>query len=177
MKVNIGKYPRKSQRKININIDNFDTWSLDHTLALVIFPALMQLKQHHHGIPNEFADVGGDDNSYSQMSFDFYKETHDEAFNLGCKRWEETLDKMIWSFYQIIVDDDSKYHHGTMKFDWEKTDKTYPNPISGKIEDTFKMIDKNPEDHWYDMIGHMEHQKRIQEGLELFGKYYQNLWD
>ena len=33
MKINIGKFPKKSsgKRKINIEIDNYDTWNLDHT--------------------------------------------------------------------------------------------------------------------------------------------------
>ena len=39
------------------------------------------------------------------------------------------------------------------------------------------MIDNNPEEHWFDANGHAEHVKRIQEGLDLFGKYYRNLWD
>ena len=47
MKINIGKFPKKSsgKRKINIEIDNYDTWNLDHTLALIIYPALLSLKQ------------------------------------------------------------------------------------------------------------------------------------
>lgn len=177
MKVNIGKFPKTSSRKINVTIDRYDTWSMDHTLALVILPLLLQFKENHHGVPNDFIDHSGDENVNSQTSFDFYKETQDWAFEQGCKKWDEVLDKMIWSFYQIIVDDDKKYHHGVMKHDWIKTEKQYPNPISGKMEPTYQMVDVNPEDHWYDLVGHLEHEKRIQEGLELFGKYFRNLWD
>jgi hypothetical protein len=39
------------------------------------------------------------------------------------------------------------------------------------------MVDKNPKEHWYDHIGSQEHEKRIQEGLELFGKHFRDLWD
>jgi len=39
------------------------------------------------------------------------------------------------------------------------------------------MIDKNPTEHWTDYIGMRIHEERIQEGLELFGKYYRHLWD
>jgi hypothetical protein len=62
MKVNIGKFPKKStgKRKINIEIENQDTWNLDHTLALIIYPALLQLKATKQGVPSEFGDVGGD---------------------------------------------------------------------------------------------------------------------
>jgi hypothetical protein len=45
------------------------------------------------------------------------------------------------------------------------------------MEDTFQMVDKDPEAHWYDAEGHLLHEAKIQEGLELFGKYFRNLWD
>lgn len=178
MKVNIGKYPKgEGNRKINVHIDNFDTWSFDHTLAHIIYPALLQLKEQKQGVPGDFVnDIGGED-FVEQDSFDFYKETYNESFDKRCKEWDMVLDKMIWSFEQIIKDDySSLYHHGNPKFDWVKTDKQYPNPISGKMEDTYQMVDKNPDEHWYDFEGHQLHEERIQEGLELFGKYFRALW-
>ena len=180
MKANFGNYPSgKSNRarKIKVEIERFDTWSLDNTLAYIILPALIQLKQHKMGIPGEFGDVGGESHA-SQLSFEFYIESHDAAFDEGCKRWEEILDKMIWSFQQIALDDyENIYHHGTLDFDWEKTEDKYPNPITGKMENMYQLVDKNPEEHWYDVVGNRLHDERIQEGLELFGKYYRNLWD
>jgi hypothetical protein len=177
MKAKIGKYPRRANRRINIQIDRWDTYSLDHTLALIIYPALIQLKEEKHGVPGEFADVGGEDHA-CQDSFDFYKDTNREAFEQGCKRWDDILDKMIWSFQQIAFGDDydDRYHHGKGRYSWEPAG-TLHNPLTGKVEDTFRMVDENPDEHWYDHVGHMEHEKRIQEGLELFGKYYRNLWD
>ena len=179
MKVNIHKYPKgNAERKINVEIERFDTWSLDHTLAHIILPALLQLKEEKHGVPSELVnDVGGEDWD-QQDSFDFYKETHNEAFEIACERWNVILDKMIWSFEQLVKDDyDSLYHHGDAKFDWVKTDKLYPNPVTGKMEATYQMVDKNPEEHWYDHVGHQLHEERMQEGFELFGKYYRSLWD
>lgn len=177
MKVRLGKYLKNSNRKIDITIEKFDTWNLDHSLALIILPALIQLKATKQGIPNDFAEVGGADYD-AQDSFDFYKETHSEGFDAKCKEWDEVLDKMIWSFQQIALEDyDTKYHHGKPDYDWVKTNKQFPNPITGKMEDTFQMVDKNPNEHWYDHVGHQLHEERIQEGLELFGKYYRALWD
>lgn len=179
MKAKIGKFPRRGdKRKIDVQIEKFDTWSLDHTLALIIYPALIQLKAHKHGVPSEIVnDVGGED-YVQQDSFEFYKETHNEAFELACKRWDEILDKMIWSFEQLVKDDyDSKYHHGKSEWDFVESNKLYPNPISGKMEPTYQMVDKSPGSHWYDHVGKELHEERIQEGLELFGKYYRNLWD
>jgi hypothetical protein len=178
MKVNIGKFPKgNSTRKISVRIDNYDTWSLDHTLALIIYPALVQLKMTKHGVPNDLVEVGGE-NYNQQDSFDFYKESHNDAFNEACKRWDEILDKMIWSFEQVIKDDyDRLYHHGTAEYDWVESDKTMTNPLTGKVEKTFQMVDKNPNEHWYDFEGHQLHEERMREGFELFGKYFQALWD
>jgi hypothetical protein len=177
MKVNLGKYNKNSDRHTKVTIERFDTYSLDHTLALVILPALLQLKENQQGIPNQFVqNVGGADYD-NQDSFDFYKETHDDAFQIACKNWEITLDKMIWSFYQVaLVDWEELYHHGTPKFEWVKSDIPYTNPANGKVEDTFQMVDLNPNEHWIDMEGLTIHRERIEEGLELFGKYYLNLW-
>jgi len=178
MKINIGKYTNKSSRRVNVQIDKSDTFSLDHTLACVILPALLQLKQTQHGIPTEFAMVGGEDYD-DQLCFDWYSETQKELFEtVAVARWNEVLDKMIWSFQQLVLDDyETKYHHGTPKFDWVKSDTQYTDPITGKTEDIYRMVDTNPNEHWYDIEGHKLHEERIQEGLELFGKYYTKLWD
>ena len=146
--------------------------------ANIILPALLQLKNTKHGIPSEFVeDIGGEDWS-TQDSFDFYKESHDEAWTEGAKRWDAILDKMIWSFEQLSISDpDSKYHHGHHEISWLPAEKKILNPITNKMEDTFQWKDENPEEHWYDAEGHKLHEERIQEGLELFGKHYRSLWD
>lgn len=178
MKIKIGPFPKKNgNRKVDIHIDHYDTWNMDHTLAMIIYPMLLQLKSTKHGVPHDFSEVGGE-NYDQQESFDFYKEDTDELFNQRCKEWDKVLDKMVWSFQQLADGDyDSKYHHGEAKFDWVESDKTYPNPITGVMEPTYQMVDKNPGEHWYDHVGHMKHEERIQEGLDLFGKYFRNLWD
>jgi hypothetical protein len=178
MKIKIGPFPKgNGNRKIDIHVDKYDTWNMDGTLAMIIYPMLLQLKATKHGVPHDFAEVGGE--SYDgQDSFDFYKEGTDELFNERIKSWDDVLDKMIWSFQQIADGDyDSKYHHGNAEYDWKETEKLYPNPITGIMEPTYQMVDKNPDEHWYDHVGHKLHEDRIQEGLELFGKYYRNLWD
>jgi hypothetical protein len=178
MKINIGKYPKKgNNRKIDIKIEQFDTYSMDHTLALIILPMLLQLKATKHGVPHEFSEVGGEDYN-SQECFDFYREDYPEMFNKKILEWDNVLDKMIWSFQQLAIEDyESKYHHGKMEFEWEKNNTKMLNPVTGKMETTFKMIDKNPDEHWFDYEGLELHNKRIQEGIDLFAKYYRNLWD
>ena len=87
---------------------------------------------------------------------------------------------MIWSFLQISIEDDydSQYHHGKMEIAWEKLpNELHPDPVTGVMEPLYQMVDKNPNEHWYDSLGHDLHNERIQEGLELFGKHFRDLWD
>ena len=177
MKIKIGPWPKNKPRKVNIEIEKFDTWNMEHTLALIILPMLVQLKAQKMGIPAEFADVGGGDFD-DQYSFDFYNETHNECFEKGVERWDEVLDKMIWSFQQIVDGSwEEAYRHGEANITWEPTEEKIMDPVTGKMEEAYQMVDKNPHEHWTDLSGMKEHEKRIQEGLELFGKYFRNLWD
>ena len=178
MKVNLGRYPSGSgQRKISVQIDSYDDWSLDHSLALIIYPALLQLKQNKNGVPSSLTDKIGGEDYVEQDSFEFYQETHDECFKKVCDEWDEILDKMIWSFEQLAFDQyESQYHHGKMEMDWVETGETYFNPLTNKHEKTYQMVDKNPDDHWFDVDGLRLHEERIQEGLDLFAKYYRSLW-
>ena len=177
MKVKLGKFYDRAERRIDIQIEQHDTWNLDSTLALIILPALIQLKHTKHGVPSEFVDDIAE-NWNSQGVFDFMKEDKVEVFEKGCAAWETVLDKIIWSFQQLVIEDyDSKYHHGKIDISWEKTDKQHPDPVTGKMESTYQIIDKNPSEHWYDSVGHRLHEDRIQEGLVLFGRYFRSLWD
>ena len=94
MKVNIGKYPKGAgQRKISVQIDKSDTWSFDHTLAHIVYPALLQLKEQKMGVPGDFAnDVGGED-YVDQKSFEFYEESHQWAFEEKCSCGTKHLTK------------------------------------------------------------------------------------
>ena len=176
MKVNIRNFNKgPKERKIEVIIEQWDTYSMDHTAALIILPLLLQLKQTKHGVHSGLVTrTGGDmDNN---LCFDFIAEDENAVFDKLCDQWDEILDKMIWSFQQLVDDSyDSKYHHGHMKLGWKPIEIT--NPTTGNVEKAYEMVDENPGEHWYDHVGHQLHEERIQEGLELFGKYYRNLWD
>ena len=68
MKVRIGPY--RKNRATRVEIEPYDTWSMDCTLAMIIHPMLVQLKATTHGYPG----------------------------NLTEERWNEILDEMIWAF-------------------------------------------------------------------------------
>lgn len=172
MKVNLPNYQKDKERKISIKIDKWDTWGLDNTLALIILPALLQLRENKNGVPTEFADTGGNDFDM-QDSFDFYKESADYAFERGIERWNEVLEKMIWSFEQLATENyEEVYHHGDTSYSW-----VGESTVTAAGQTVYRMVDNNPTKNWYDQEGHKIHDERIQEGLELFGKYYRSLWE
>ena len=96
MKVYIGRYPKDTnkEQKVNVQIDKWDTWNMDATLAHIIVPMLKQLKATKHGaplvhdedVPEELhRPVGYDHDSY---------DTDDNWF----KRWDYVMDEMIFAF-------------------------------------------------------------------------------
>ena len=180
MKVNIGKYNDDlSPRDINVEIDDYDVWGLDHTLALIILPALKKLKEVQQGSPIV-------DNE------DVPEELHvaegvDDDPNFF-KKWDYVLDEMIWAFTQILDDDsDNQFHTGTRDSLFQPLDKDH-NPIGelfpfGEVEKEksgakFYSMVKGPNDtSRFDAEGYKKHHNRIQNGTTLFGKYYNGLWD
>ena len=81
----------KRRRRVKIRVDYWDTWNLDHTLALIIIPCLKQLKREKHGTPGTDVEDGPEE----------FKEEKD----FSSKRWEWILDEMIWSFENIVDED------------------------------------------------------------------------
>lgn len=159
LKIDIGPYKDNGKRKIDIKIHGYDVWSMDHTLSLIILPMLKRLKKDKHGAPVMESMKYTSQFGYGQsnMCFDFYKDDDELASDVGFKEWDVIMDKMIWSFKEIRDGAwEEKY--------WSKSPK-------------FKGICAISNGAVYDVNGANEHQKRIQEGLDLFGKYFTNLWD
>jgi hypothetical protein len=138
-----------------VKIDRYDTWSMDYTLAYIILPMLIQLKETKHGAPfTEDKDVPKELRSTSAPPKENEWDTDDNHF----KRWDYILDEMIWAFEQKLKDDDEHQffdHTGTEGLPFEEK--------IGKIK--------------VDQKGLKAHQKRKENGFRLFGVYYQNLWD
>jgi hypothetical protein len=164
LKIDIGKY--RKNRKINIKIHDYDTWNLDDTLALIIAPALKKFKENHQGVPDEFSRPGGNDNESQQLSFDFYKETYDWAFEEKQKGWEETLDLMIWAFEQYTSDWESQFWSGESDLVFEENESGLTRMVSGP----------NHTMTW-DKKSYKEHYEKIMLGISYFAKYYGSLWD
>lgn len=163
MRVHIGKYPNNpdKERKISVKIDKWDTWSMDHTLALIIHPMLVQLKETKHGGPY----VDNEDVPEELWNTDKFADPYaldDKYFD----RWDYVLDEMIFTFESLTRDWEGEYFisHGEHEFvDHE----------DGSGNATLNWI-KRPE---VDREGMEAHGDRIKNGLRLFGKYYMALWD
>jgi hypothetical protein len=134
MKVIIGKYhANNSQRTIKVQIDSWDTYSADHTLALIILPLLKQFRANLQGAPcvdNEDVPVE------MHQEIEGYYEGWDE-------RWAWVVDEMINAFERIVDDEWEQDYHNGGEFDVE---------------------------------GYKAEDKRIDNGLRLFGKYFRGLW-
>jgi hypothetical protein len=157
-------FSSKQKRTVKIKLDPWDTWNMDGTLSLIILPMLIQLKEIKHGAP--FVD-DSDVPWYLGSTIIPKKEEWDTDDN-HFKRWDWVLDELIWTFKQLQPEYDweQSYHHGKIDFGWE--------PIKNGFYEMFK----GPKDtSWWDKDGYMKHQEKITNGLRLFGKYYQNLWD
>jgi hypothetical protein len=93
MNIKIGKFPKhyfwhswfgySPEQRVKIKIHKWDTWSMDHTLAPIILPMLVQLKATNHGYPSGLTE----------------------------KKWNSIMDEMIWAFEQKCRDDwESDYY-------------------------------------------------------------------
>lgn len=161
MYVRIGRFPDEDsdkERDIDIVIHPYDTWNMDHTLALIIVPMLKQLKKTKHGAPNVDCIDVPQILQPKQLEVVKYRENGETDENFF-KRWDYVMDEMIWAFEQIIDDD------AEIKFyDHSKVDD------NADINTRVKQMKVDRE-------GLDSHNKRIENGLKLFGKYYRSLWD
>ncbi len=159
----------KRKRNIKIHIDNYDTWNMEITLAYIIVPLLKQLRDETHGYPIEFA-TEDDDSGYQRL---FEGEGFEFDEDAGSDAWTETLNKMIWAFEQVIdFDWEDQYRTGKADFQWADSD--YEDGTGLKYS---TMIDGPNHTLEVDLVGMRKHQERMQEGFDLFGKYYHGLWD
>lgn len=169
-------YDRCEAERIQVKIDPWDTWNMESTLAPIILPMLVQLKETKHGAPR----VDDEDVPYElrrESDLEFGEDPDDFTTDkFWFDRWDYVLDEMIFAFESINSNWEEQFRSGVIDritvpvdidgnevpeedakyFEWRKTDK-----------DTSK----------WDQEGHKEYQDRISNGFRLFGKYFQALWD
>jgi len=175
MKVKIGKYPTwrwyhnylhdwfdyAPTPKVKVKIHNYDTWSMDTTLAHIIIPMLYQLAKTKHGS----ALVDDEDVPEALRS------SEGEGELMVHDRWDWVMSEMIFAFESKLNDWEDKYSTGEIDYD--------SIPVIGKDGTEIGYTWEKGEGHTYklDLEGLKLEQDRIANGFMLFGKYYQSLWD
>jgi len=139
-----------------VRIDPYDTWSMDHTLAHIIHPMLIQLQATKNGAP--FTD-DEDVPERLQSTAAPARENEWDTDEFHFARWDWILDEMIWAFAQQRKDDDVR--------------EFYDHSESDKETDFNESLSKLK----VDREGLEAHQARKANGFRLFGKYYSALWD
>jgi len=158
------------KRKIIIRIDDYDTWSADHTLSLIIHPLLVKLKNNKHGAPH-IDDEDAPENLRSTNAKPKENEWDTDEFHFD--RWDYVLDEMIFAFEKSIDNSwEEEFYSGKsdpqskcINEDETDPEKRLYEAFSGP-NDTFKV----------DRDGIKKIQIRMQNGYRLFGKYYSHLW-
>lgn len=146
---------KRSSQKISVKIHNYDTWSMDHTLAPIILPMLQQLKESKHGSP--FVD--DEDVPLELRSTNAEPKTDEYDIDSNHhKRWDWVMGEMVWAFEQKNRDRWEEDYYGPYI---ESEDK---RELFGRFE-------------WIDDEGRQKHQERMSNGFRLFGKYFESLWD
>lgn len=158
-----------------VKIDKYDTWNMDNTLSPIILPMLKQLNATKHGAPNvDDDDVPEELKSTSAPAKENVWDTDANHF----KRWDWAMGEMIWAFEQLQPDCDWEKQYTSGECDWKFVPVDSEGNEVPKGEHKFSEMRHGP-NHTYeiDWEGRNKHQERITNGLKLFGKYYQSLWD
>ncbi len=165
---------KKRNRTIKVRIDPYDTWSMDHTLALIVLPMLKQLQATKHGSPHvDDEDVPEHLRSTSAPP----KENEWDTDGLHHQRWDWVLDEMIQAFECLVNEGwDQQYWSGEWgKTTFVPTNEKIFNPITNREEETYTMEHSGNRECDWDALH--AHQKRNDNGYRLFGKYFRALWD
>jgi hypothetical protein len=161
----------KRKRKVKIRIDKYDTWGMDSTLSMIILPMLKQLHETKHGAPYvDDEDVPTHLRSTAAEPRENEWDTDGNHF----LRWDWIMEELIWTFEQLHPDCDWEDQYRSGEYDlrsvpceWDEAGKPTLYEMKDGPNHTAKI----------DYDGMKAHQDRINNGLKLFGRYFQNLWD
>jgi hypothetical protein len=148
------------RRKPIIKIDYWDTWGAHCTLAPIILPLLIQLKETKTSAPRvDDEDVPANLKSTNALPWaekDVGWESDIDSLYFARHEW--IMDEMIWAFTQIVNND----AYGQ----FSSQSGIFKETIFGDMDDTV-----------VDYAAMRLHNDRIQRGTTLFGKYFSSLWN
>jgi hypothetical protein len=150
----------RRKRQIYIRVDKYDSWSADHTIALIAVPLLKQLQISKHGAPNVDDEDVPEGLNLRSYECDKLPESEYSPDPNHFKRWDWVLGEIIWALEQKTSDDvDSQFY---TRLDPQLKTKDFEKQMANTVIDFAAM------EAW---------QQRKTRGYKLFGKYYENLWD
>ena len=176
LNLTVNKIARHRKRKLKVHVDSWDVWGADHTLALIIHPVLLKLKEVKRGspwvededVPHMVKKKSKTKTSSKVRALDVGDD--DEADDVHA-RWAWVLDEMIYAFECEIMQDDweDQFTSGEMDTSFKEVEingqKMY-EWVRGP-NDTYKVDEEARKAGW----------ERRNNGLRLFAKYYHGLWD
>lgn len=160
MKVHLGPYPEGDEgRKVEIQIDPWDSWNADNTIAMIAVPILKQLQATKHSSPyTDDEDVPEHIRSTAAKP----KENEWDTDEFHHERWEYILSEMIWALEQLVESKEDDFFH------WDKTTQANKGSIGDVLGLGVCTIDREGLDAY---------NARIKRGTTLFGKYLKSCWD
>lgn len=162
----------RKQRRIKIQLDPWDSWSADHTLALIIAPVLRQLRDTKHGSPwVDDADVPERLRSTSAPPLSEEERNAGGIDELFHDRWNWVMNEMIWAFEQVTNEERESqfYSDEELSMAFQKMDNGNYRLVDCSQEDPVTYQDRKALQAAYE--------ERIQRGINFFAKYYNSLWD
>lgn len=121
-----------------IEIEYFDTWSIDFTLAPIILPMLIQLRATKHGSPNVDDDEVPEELRSTSVS---PKENDYDIDDNYHKRWDWVMDEMIYAF-------DCKANKDEVFMRFDIKDKESMDKEQSRISNGFRLFGKYFESLW-----------------------------
>lgn len=149
---------KKKKRKVKIRIDGYDTWNAEHTLALIIHPLLVAMKDNKAGSPyvddedvpkhirSTAAKPTGNDYDVDEFHYD---------------RWDWVLNEMTWTFEQYTN---------------ERRDDQFDSGVIDVSIDSANLVYGPNHTHRTDTVAKAAYDLRLKNGRMLFAKYYESLW-
>lgn len=158
----------KKSRKIQVQIDPWDTWNMETTLGYIIRPMLKQLKGKKNGAP--FVDPKDCPSELKPKKLTKRERDNGHTDNTHFERWDWVLNEMIFAFESL---------EGGANQDWEEqfTTGEYDFRLQKQEGGLSRMIQGPNHTAETDWDSRKEYSERVTNGFRLFGKYYEALWD
>jgi hypothetical protein len=134
-------FNEKRTRKVRIHIDEYDTWSMDHTLSMIIHPMLEQLKAEKHGAPHvDDEDVPEELRSTAAPELTEEQKNYGHSDDNFFKRWDWVLDEMIFAHASQFNDWEDEYY--------DRKDFDGMRVIQDRIQNGYRLFGKYYQALW-----------------------------